>query len=201
MSESQNDRGSFDGKIADYADRLRIIWRLWTVPKSAIEAISIEPENRKNDAAGLALAIMAFLLFVLLGSSGVQTWGFDFAVGIGLAAMVNYLSNWVKWKLNQNVWISGYWTVVIVMICTIFVEAFLSPYYINLDLGFPAVVIVPILLAIIPTWVLWLVKARFIDKNKMSIDGIAYAAVISCLGGIATVILSLLSDRLINNLI
>lgn len=120
----------------------------------------------------------------------------------------DYLSKVLKLNLSQNVWISGYSTVAVTLFCTLIVGSFFEDYYkdfalryLNLIFGEHSIIIIPIAIAILPTICLWLLKALIFDHNRITLDGVKYAGSVSVLGSVVVIILSFLSNPLINSLV
>ena len=177
------------------------------MPKSVVEATQY-PDDKKTAAALWDLAAIAFLLFALHGMTEWQTWAVALACAGALATLVNYLSKVLKLNLSQNVWISGYSTVAVTLFCTLIVGSFFEDYYkdfalryLNPIFGEHSIIILPIAIAILPTICLWLLKALIFDHNRITLDGVKYAGSVSVLGSVVVIILSFLSNPLINSLV
>jgi hypothetical protein len=186
------------------------LWILWTVPRTDVEAIVI-PDTRKTKATFLALSAIAFLIFALRGMPSFQTWSTAAMLGILLAAAVNNISKPLGVQLNQNVYISGYATTALTMLLTLVIElifggdsSFLNLVH-DVDSWFAfssylkdaGIVIVPIVMASIITLVLWLLKAKLIDRHRVNINGLIYAVIVTSLGSLVVIVVSMLSDPLL----
>jgi len=205
VPDSDKDQTSSSGLIDDIVERVGILWRLWTLPRSAAEEIQF-PSDQKSKAAALDLMIIAFLVFALRGRTDLATWLIAGGLGGGLAFVVNSFSKHLKSVLEQNVWISGFSTVAVTMFFTLIVQSFLSDNFIDLSywagyiFGTSGDVTLPILIAIVPTLALWLFKARVIDKHEITRDGLTYATTITVAGAIVVVLSSLVSDQLFQSI-
>lgn len=109
--------------------------------------------------------------------------------------------------MEQNVWISGISTVAVTMFFTLVAQSFLSnnlldlSYWFGNNFGIFGDISLPIIMAIVPTFVLWLFKARVIDKNKITPDGVKYAGTVTVAGAVVVIISSLVSDRLFEGIV
>ena len=187
-----------DGNQADHEDVFEsvvILWRLWTMPKSAVQAIQFGLDQKK-DAAVLGLIIIGFLVFALRGLPDLQTWLLAGGFGGGLAILLNWFSSNLKALLAQNVLISGFGTVAITMAITIIAQSFLTSHYLDFSyqlaetFGTNVLIVLPVAVSLIPTFILWILKARIFDKASVNKDSLLYAGAITFSGGLIVVVAS-----------
>jgi len=186
------------------------LWKIWTVPRNAAPLDNYSTQER-DTATWFGLAVVVLLTFLLRGLQPGATWWAAPATAGVIAASLNALSMWLRRLFDQRVVISGYATIALIMAVTIVVRGVFDgsggwyPQFKSTIVGWANAivgpefigpnVIAPIVLSVIPSWAIWLLKARLIDKHAIGLNGAAYAAVVTMVGAIGVVIVCIVSDE------
>jgi hypothetical protein len=190
----------------DLLDSVVVLWRLWTMPKSSVEAIEFELDQKKN-AAVLGLVAIGFLVFALRGLPDLQTWLLAGGFGGSLAFILNWFSSRLKTLLAQNVLISGFATVAITMAITVVVQSFLSNYFLNFSyelaetFGSYSLIALPVVLAMIPTFIVWVIKARLFDHARIGKDSLLYSGIVTIAGSCVVVVASFVNVEIFQRIV
>lgn len=186
---------------------LELLWKAWTMPASASPYASY-PDGDKKKARHWALIAVVFLTFALRGMQDASSLALAGLAAASLAIALDMASRSLKDKLDENILMSGYTTLAVLMfvvICTRVLAGNTNLYLGLQDLFsswfFGGSVLVPIVLAIVPTCMAWLVKAKFWDGNDVGGSEVVYSALVTGAGGVAVAIVSLLSDTIFSNLL
>ncbi len=176
------------GGLEKYAKSPGILWRGWTMP--ANEALlTIYNRDERSAARTVAIAVIIFLMVCLKGSPTVGS----VATGIAGYVLTYALNVWVKGK--EPTLISAYTLMIVTLLFTLVLPVFIedtAPYqYFDRLLGAVGGAvgiagltnITPILFAIPIAFVLWYIKARFWDRNQISLETAGWAAETTILAG------------------
>ena len=188
---------------------------MWTVPPSAapIERFS---ETERDAAAWLAVALVVLATWMLRGLGPGQTWWTAPAAALAAASSLNWVSARLKEILNQVWLVSGYVTIFLLMIITFVAHVSfdgrewysqLQSYFVEATkylLGPDATgggVIAPVLLAVIPTILIWMAKARYRDQNKITIGGVIYTTTVTLTGAVFVIVICAISDQVFSRIL
>lgn len=179
------------------------------MPASAAPVSSFTPQER-DTAAWYAVALVVLSAWLLRGLGSGQTWWTAPVAALAAASSLNWLSTQLRAWLNQVVVISGYVTIVVLAVVTFVAHisfdgqswySEFQSYFVDVAdnvigpdfLG--ASVIAPIIISIAPTWAIWLLKARFSDKNPFTFSGFIYSGVVTLIGATFVIGICIISDE------
>ncbi len=198
--------GGFVKKCVGIVTSSIVLWRLWTVPKEAVKALEYSIDEREN-ATLLDLILIVFFLSILRGYQPLQEAVITGGFGLGLGWFINFLSRRMRNWLEQNVFISGYSTFVVMLLMTagvqkIFYFDFNNLYaslfdWLNSHNAAYLIVIFQIIVGSVLTLALLLAKASIVDKNAVTMDGFTYAIGVTAAAAAGVIVVSLLADDVV----
>jgi len=99
--------------------KLQLLWKAWTMAASA-SPYAYHPEQEKKGARYLALVAIVIMTFVLRGTP--EGYGVAAATAVSLGFALDILSRWLKEQLAENILISGYITIAVLMAVVIIIQ-------------------------------------------------------------------------------
>jgi hypothetical protein len=186
--------------------RLQVIFRYWTMPPDALSLRGMSPEDGVS-ARALALIVIVALTFAIRGEADSTANGAMFTLlAGGLAAAISVAMNHVSSVLGStnrdHLLISTYASTILVMLIVLACQTFLIDvnWYLDFEdlvgtiLGDKRFVAAPAILAVVVTYVVLLVKARFWDGNAIDLRSALWAFAIVASSGVLVFFIAFVSN-------
>ncbi len=181
--------------------KIRILFRYWMLPpnKPTIEAA----KDDRTSATALALFVIVALSYAVRGAGNSDATAITtIASGVALALSVglNILSKQFRIDVSEQIVISAYVSVIIVMLSYIVFqmalqgEVYFIIYFQQRFGNIAGPIIAPAIVAVVFTYVLYVLKAALWDRATMTAVGAAHGFLIVLFSGVIVAIVALLTD-------
>lgn len=173
-------------------------------------------ETERDAAAWLAVGLVVLATWMLRGLGPGQTWWTAPAAALAAASSLNWVSSRLKEILNQVWLVSGYVTIFLLMVITFVAHVSFEgqdwysqfqSYFVEAIQGLlgsdttGGSVIAPVLLAVMPTTLIWISKARYRDGNKITAGGALYTIIVTLIGAAFVIVICAISDEVFSKLL